>query len=186
MLSIAKNVPNNSLFFNFFLENCTMADGGSPLDRIDLRILDLLQGDGRLSNIKLAEAVNLSPTAVLARVQKLVSDGYILGYYAQLNPEKLNAGFLVFVEILLDKTTPNVLDDFVNAAKGYPEIIECHMISGSFDFLVKVRSKDMEGFRRISGSVLWKLPGVKETRSYPVMQTVKERQQLQVLPKVSK
>lgn len=179
-------MPNNSLYFYFFLGKYFMADGDASLDRIDLKILDLLQKDGRISNTKLAEAVNLSPTAVLARVQRLVADGYILGYYAHLNPEKLNAGFLVFIEILLDKTTPNVLDEFIEAARNYPEIIECHMISGGFDFLVKVRSKNMDDFRRIAGNVIWKLPGVKETRSYPVMQMVKEGQQIKILTKTDK
>lgn len=160
-----------------------MADNVFQLDRIDLKILDLLQKDGRISNIKLAEAVNLSPTAVIARVQKLTKEDFISGYHAHLNPDKLNASFLVFVEILLDKTTPHVLDDFIEAVQRYPEIIECHMTSGGFDFLVKIRSKNMEEFRRISGQVLWQLPGIKETRSYPVMQVVKENMILKLNPK---
>lgn len=148
------------------------------LDRIDIRILDILQNDGRISNIKLAESVNLSPTAALARVQKLGSEGFILGYEAKLNPDLLNASFVVFVEILLDKTTPNILDDFSHAVVQYPEIVACHMISGGFDFLVKIRCANMEEFRRISGQVLWQLPGVKETRSYPVMEVIKESNQV--------
>ncbi|OTG64044.1 ArsR family transcriptional regulator [Acinetobacter sp. ANC 3903] len=144
------------------------------LDRTDIKILDILQNDGRISNIKLAEAVNLSPTAALARVQKLAKDGFILGYEAKLNPDMLNASFVVFVEILLDKTTPNVLEEFSDAIMQYPEIVECHMISGGFDFVVKIRCANMEEFRRISGQVLWQLPGIKETRSYPVMEVIKE------------
>lgn len=112
------------------------------LDRTDLKILDILQTDGRISNSKLAELVNLSPTAVMARVQKLTKDEFILGYEAKLNPNKLNANFLVFVEVLLDKTTPNVLDDFIDAVTQHPEIVECHMVSGGFDFLIKLRSAD--------------------------------------------
>ena len=80
----------------------------TDLDRIDRRILKILQDDGRISNLKLAETVALSPTAVLARVQRLTREGYILGYEARLNPLKLGAGMLVFVEVLLDRTTPNV------------------------------------------------------------------------------
>ena len=144
------------------------------LDRTDIKILDILQNDGRISNIKLAENVNLSATAVLARVQKLAKDGFVLGYEAKLNPEMLNASFVVFVEILLDKTTPNILDEFSDAIIQYPEIVECHMISGGFDFLVKIRCASMEEFRKVSGQVLWQLPGVKETRSYPVMEVIKE------------
>ena len=148
------------------------------LDRIDIKILDILQKDGRISNIKLAEEVNLSPTAALARVQKLVSEGFILGYEAKLNPKLLGNNFVVFVEILLDKTTPNALDEFSDAVVQYPEIMACHMISGGFDFLVKIRCADMDEFRRISGQVLWQLPGVKETRSYPVMEVIKDSAQL--------
>ena len=150
----------------------------ATLDRTDIKILDILQKDGKISNIKLAEAVNLSATAVLARVQKLTADGFILGYEARLNPELLNASFVVFVEILLDKTTPNALDEFSDAVVLHPEIIACHMISGGFDFLVKIRCKDMNEFRNISGQVLWQLPGVKETRSYPVMEVIKDSQQI--------
>ena len=150
------------------------------LDRIDIKILDILQKDGKISNIKLAEAVNLSPTAALARVQKLNKEGYILGYEARLNPDKLNCGFVVFVEILLDKTTPNALDAFSDAVVHYPEIVECHMISGGFDFVVKIRCTNMEEFRKISGQILWQLPGVKETRSYPVMEVIKESSQIKL------
>lgn len=150
----------------------------TTLDRTDIKILNVLQKDGRLSNIKLAEMVNLSPTAVLARVQKLTKDGYILGYEAKLNPDLLNKSFVVFVEILLDKTTPNVLEEFSDAVLNYPEIVECHMTSGGFDFVVKIRCANMEEFRKISGQVLWQLPGVKETRSYPVMEVIKESTQI--------
>ena len=152
----------------------------STLDRTDLKILDILQTDGRISNSKLAELVNLSPTAVMARVQKLTKDEFILGYEAKLNPAKLNANFLVFVEVLLDKTTPNVLDDFIDAVTQYPEIVECHMVSGGFDFLIKLRSAGMEELRRIAGQILWQLPGVKETRSYPVMQVVKDSSKIKI------
>jgi len=150
------------------------------LDRTDIKILDILQKDGRISNIKLAEAVNLSPTAALARVQKLSKDGFILGYEAKLNPELLNSSFVVFVEILLDKTTPNVLEEFSDAILQHPEIVECHMISGGFDFVVKIRCANMEEFRKISGQILWQLSGVKETRSYPVMEVIKESSQLKL------
>ena len=130
--------------------------------------------------LKKAELVNLSPTAVMARVQKLTKDEFILGYEAKLNPNKLNASFLVFVEVLLDKTTPNVLEDFIDAVTQYPEIVECHMVSGGFDFLIKLRSAGMEEFRRIAGQILWQLPGVKETRSYPVMQVVKDSSKIKI------
>ena len=158
----------------------------STLDKTDIKILDILQNDGRISNIKLAEAVNLSATAALARVQKLAKDGFILGYEAKLNPEMLNASFVIFVEILLDKTTPNVLEEFSDAVMQYPEIVECHMTSGGFDFVVKIRCANMEEFRKISGQILWRLPGVKETRSYSVMEVIKESSKIYLKSKPSK
>ncbi|MBO9680913.1 MAG: Lrp/AsnC ligand binding domain-containing protein [Acidovorax sp.] len=143
------------------------------LDRIDRKILSILQQDGRIANLKLAESVALSPTAVLARVQRLTRDGYILGYEARLNPLKLGAGMLVFVEVLLDRTTPNVFEQFKAAVQVRPEIMECHMVAGGFDYLLKTRQADMNAYREFAGAVLWQLPGVRETRTYAVMEEVK-------------
>ena len=148
------------------------------LDRIDRKILSILQEDGRIANLKLAEAVALSPTAVLARVQRLTRDGFILGYEARLNPLKLGAGMLVFVEVLLDRTTPNVFDQFKAAVQAHPEIMECHMVAGGFDYLLKTRSADMNAYRVFAGNVLWQLPGVRETRTYAVMEEVKHTNHL--------
>ena len=148
------------------------------LDRIDRKILSILQEDGRIANLKLAEAVALSPTAVLARVQRLTRDGFILGYEARLNPLKLGAGMLVFVEVLLDRTTPNVFDQFKAAVQVHPEIMECHMVAGGFDYLLKTRSADMNAYRVFAGNVLWQLPGVRETRTYAVMEAVKHTNHL--------
>ncbi|WP_312412146.1 Lrp/AsnC ligand binding domain-containing protein [Comamonas sp.] len=148
------------------------------LDRIDLRILAVLQRDGRISNLKLAEAVSLSATAVLARVQRLTKEGYITGYEARLNPQKLGAAMLVFIEVLLDRTTPNVFDEFKAAVQVRPEIMECHMVAGGFDYLVKIRVADMNHYRHFAGEVLWQLPGVRETRTYAVMEEVKSSNRL--------
>lgn len=144
------------------------------LDRVDLRILDCLQRDGRISNLKLADTVGLSPTAVLARVQRLTKDGLILGYGARLNPLKLGRGMMVFVEVLLDRTTPNVFDAFKAAVQVHDEIMECHMVAGGFDYLLKTRLADMAAYRAFAGTVLWQLPGVRETRTYAVMEEVKD------------
>ncbi|OSZ67329.1 Lrp/AsnC ligand binding domain-containing protein [Hydrogenophaga sp. IBVHS2] len=143
------------------------------LDRIDLRILQVLQADGRISNLKLAEAIGLSPTAVLARTQRLHRDGYILGYEARLDPFKLGRGMMVFVEVLLDRTTPHVFDAFKAAVQVHDEIMECHMVAGGFDYLLKTRMADMAAYRAFAGQVLWQLPGVRETRTYAVMEEVK-------------
>ena len=150
-----------------------MNSEATDIDRIDRRILDVLQRDGRISNLKLAEAVALSPTAVLARVQRLAKDGYILGYEARLNPLKLGAGMLVFVEVLLDRTSPNVFEQFKAAVQVRAEIMECHLVAGGFDYLLKIRTADMNAYRQFSGDVLWLLPGVRETRTYAVMEEVK-------------
>lgn len=150
-----------------------MSTGEHELDRMDIRILELLQQDGRIPNTKLAEAVSLSPTAVLARVQRLTRENYILGYEARLNPRKLKAGLLVSVEVLLDRTTPNVFEEFKLAVQDRQEIMECHMVAGGFDYLLKTRHDNMEAYRDFAGRVLWQLPGVRETRTYAVMEEVK-------------
>ncbi|MCK6421620.1 MAG: Lrp/AsnC ligand binding domain-containing protein [Burkholderiaceae bacterium] len=143
------------------------------LDKIDLRILRVLQRDGRISNLKLAESVHLSPTAVLERVKRLTREGYILGYEARLNPAKLGAGMMVFIEVLLDRTAPDVMDTFRAAVQARPEILECHLVAGGFDYLIKTRVADMGAYREMIATVIWSLPGVRETRTYTVMEEVK-------------
>ena len=155
-----------------------MEPSSAQPDRIDLKILKLLQADGRLTNLKLAETVALSPTAVLARTQRLQRDGFILGYEARLNPLKLGRGMMVFVEVLLDRTTPNVFNEFKAAVQARDEIMECHMVAGGFDYLLKTRMADRAAYRDFAGSVLWQLPGVRETRTYAVMEEVKNSSQL--------
>jgi Lrp/AsnC family leucine-responsive transcriptional regulator len=149
-------------------------------DRIDMRILRVLQRDGRISNLKLAEQVHLSPTAVIERVRRLTRDGYILGYEARLNPEKLGAKFLVFIEVVLDRASTDVVETFTATALARPEIIECHMVAGGFDYLLKARVADMRAYRELVSSVIWPLPGVRETRTYAVMEQVKHLSALSV------
>jgi Lrp/AsnC family leucine-responsive transcriptional regulator len=156
----------------------TAASGASPdeaagLDRIDRKILRILQVDGRISNLKLAEQVQLSPTAVLERVRRLTRERYILGYEARLNPALLGAGLLVFVEVLLDRTVHDVMDNFKAAVQVHEEILECHLVAGGFDYLLKTRVADMAAYREFIGTVIWTLPGVRETRTYAVMEEVK-------------
>jgi Lrp/AsnC family leucine-responsive transcriptional regulator len=146
---------------------------GRDIDRIDVRILRALQTDGRISNLKLAESVHLSPTAVLERVKRLTREGYIVGYEARLNPKKLGAGMMVFIEVLLDRTAPDVMDNFKAAVQVRPEILECHLVAGGFDYLIKTRVADMPAYRELLAAVIWSLPGVRETRTYAVMEEVK-------------
>jgi Lrp/AsnC family transcriptional regulator, leucine-responsive regulatory protein len=143
------------------------------LDRIDLRILRALQDDARITHQKLAEAVHLSASSVHERVKRLQRDGFILGYRAELNPEKLGAALLVFVEVLLDRTVHDVMDSFKAAVQARPEILECHLVAGGFDYLLKTRVADMAAYRHFIGSGIWNLPGVRETRTYVVMEEVK-------------
>jgi len=150
------------------------------VDTIDRRILRVLQADGRISNLKLAEEVHLSPTAVLERVKRLTREGYILGYEARLNPAKLGAAMLVFIEVLLDRTVQDVMDNFKAAVQARPEILECHLVAGGFDYLLKTRVADMSAYREFIGSVIWTLPGVRETRTYAVMEEVKNSTRLPV------
>ena len=150
------------------------------LDKIDARILRALQADGRISNLKLAETVHLSPTAVLERVKRLTRDGFILGYEARLNPDRLGAGLLVFIEVVLDRTTHDAMGIFKAAVQMRPEILECHLVAGGFDYLIKTRVADMQAYREFVGSVIWALPGVRETRTYAVMEEVKNTTMLPI------
>jgi Lrp/AsnC family transcriptional regulator, leucine-responsive regulatory protein len=180
-LQLTRTIPEkDSEFFardeRFASEMPTMNDQSLAergLDKTDLRILRVLQKDGRISNLKLAEEVHLSPTAVLERVKRLTRDGFILGYEARLNPLKLGAGLMVFVEVLLDRTVHDVMDSFRAAVQVRPEILECHLVAGGFDYLLKTRVSDMAAYRSFVGDVIWSLPGVRETRTYAVMEEVK-------------
>lgn len=144
------------------------------IDSTDRRILRELQADGRLSNTELAERVRLSQTATAERVKRLTRDGYILGYSARLSPQLLDRSLLVFVEIKLDRTTPEVFSVFAEQTRRHPDVMECHMVAGGFDYLVKARVADMEHYRRFLSEALLSLPGVRETHTYAVMEEVKE------------
>lgn len=144
------------------------------LDRIDRKILRELQLDGRVSNVELARRVGLSPTPCLERVRRLESQGYIKGYTAILEPHYLDASLLVFVEIRLTRTSPQIFDDFKAAVVKLPEVLECHLVTGSFDYLLKARVADMVAYRELLGETLLTLPGVSESRTYVVMEEVKQ------------
>ncbi len=143
------------------------------LDRIDKNILVELQKNGRLSNVELSKRVGLSPTPCLERVKRLEKENFITGYKAMLNPLKLDAALLVFVEITLTKTSPDVFDDFAKAVDDLDVIQECHLVSGDFDFLLKTRVKDMLAYRELLGETLLRLPAVSESRTYVVMDEIK-------------
>ena len=143
------------------------------LDTINRKILNELQKDGRLSNAELAQRVHLSPAACLERVKKLQNQGYIEGYTAILNPERMGVPLLVFIQLILDRTTPDVFEAFKKNVQKIPEILECHMVAGGFDYLIKARVKDMNAYRDLLGKALLQLEGVRETHSYAVIEEVK-------------
>lgn len=153
---------------------------GKSLDRIDKNILIELQKNARLSNVELSKRVGLSPTPCLERVKRLEKEQYIMGYKAILNPQKLDAALLVFVEITLSKTSPDVFDDFATAVDDIDVIQECHLVSGDFDFLLKTRVKDMLAYRELLGDTLLRLPAVSESRTYVVMDEIKSSNLLAV------
>lgn len=143
------------------------------LDRIDRRLLGALQLDGRITNLELADTIGLSPTATAERVKRLTRDGFIVGYVARLDPAKLELGLVVFIEIKLDRMAPDVFEAFDAAVAQAPEVLECHLVAGGFDYLVKARVRDMDAYRDFHARVLMALPGVRETRTYPVMNEIK-------------
>jgi len=151
------------------------------LDRTDRLILKYLQEDGRISNVSLARKVNLTATPCHERVRRLEKHGYIRGYTALLEPAKVGAGLLVFVEIDLLRTSPDAFRDFRRAATKLPELLECHLVSGNFDYLLKARVRNMQEYRDLLGEKILALPGVSDSRSYVVMEEVKESTILPVL-----
>ncbi|MBN7820607.1 leucine-responsive transcriptional regulator Lrp [Bowmanella yangjiangensis] len=150
------------------------------LDRIDRNILAELQKDGRLSNVELSRRVGLSATPCLERVRRLEQQGYITGYHAKVDPAKLGAAMLVFVEITLTKTSSDIFAEFSAAVRKLDDIQECHLVAGDFDFLLKARVADMSSYRKLLGDTLLGLPGVSESRTYVVMEEVKHTGTLKI------
>jgi Lrp/AsnC family leucine-responsive transcriptional regulator len=156
------------------MKNPDTASPPRALDRIDRRILRVLQEKGRISNVELSRKVNLSPTPCLERVRRLESDGFIRGYGARLDAGRLGMGLLVYVQVTLDRTTTTIFDRFRQGVLAIPEVLECHMVAGGFDYLLKLRVPDMAAYRAVLGDRLGKLPGLLQTHSYFVMEEVKD------------
>ncbi len=148
------------------------------LDRIDKKILRELQKDGRISFVDLAEKVGLSTSPCLERVRRLERSGLILGYTALLNPKELDASLLVFVEISLNYTSGHIFEEFRDAVRRWPQILECHLVAGDFDYLLKIRIKNMASYRTLLGDILHTLPGVRDSRTLVAMETVSESSEL--------
>lgn len=144
------------------------------LDAIDRRILDELQVNGRLSIVELAKRVHLTKTPCSERVRRLERSGIISNYHAVLDPAQIGLNHLTIVHVSLVRTSDNSLDDFNRAVNEIPEVQSCLMIAGQFDYMLKVRTRDIVHFRELLGEQISKLPGVKQTHSFAVMETVKD------------
>jgi Lrp/AsnC family leucine-responsive transcriptional regulator len=146
----------------------------ATLDPADLAILSALQAEGRLPVVELAKRIHLSATPANLRLKKLEQEGVIQGYHAKLSPQALGQGLLVFVTVQLKSTDENSLIAFNRAIRPVPQVLECHMTGGGFDYLLKVRVGDMQEYRDLLGGVIGGLPMVENTHSYFVMEEVKE------------
>ena len=153
----------------------------SVLDAIDRKLLRELQHNSKITNAELAKLVNLSPTPCLERVKRLQEQGYIERYTALLNPDRLGYNLLAFIEITLDRTNRNVFDEFAAFIKPIDAIQECHMIAGGFDYLVKVRFRTMKEYRQFLGTTFGNHPAILSTKTYVVMESVKENGPLAIV-----
>ena len=150
------------------------------MDQIDRRILRVLQEDGRITNQALAQRCGLSSAACFERVKRLRESGVIKGYAALLDPAKLDRALMIFIEVLLDRTTDDVFTAFADHVRRLPDVLECHMVAGGFDYLLKVRVADMAAYRGFLGDILTSIPGVRETRTYAVLEEVKATTRLPI------
>ena len=145
------------------------------MDNIDRKILRELQKNGRITMTELSERVSLTKTPCIERVRRLEKAKIVTGYTAQLAPEKLDAGHIAFVQVTLNDTTTQALQEFNLAVQQTPQIQSCHMIAGNFDYLLKVRTKDVNDYRQFLGTTIAQLPKVQQTSTFIVMETVSDR-----------
>jgi len=156
-----------------------MEESSEPdLDRIDLNILRALQAEGRLSNAELATRVNVSAATCHRRTQRLFEEGYITGVRAEVAPAAVGLGALVMVGVVLDRSTPDSFAAFEKAVLAIKDVLDCNLVAGDFDYLLKIRVRDMVDFNKLHGQTLIALPGVRQTRTFFVMKEVKENARL--------
>lgn len=142
------------------------------LDRLDKAILKSLQRDASISNVALAAKVNLSPPACLRRVERLKALGLVKRVVALLEPRAMEAGTLVLIGVVLDRSTPESFADFEKAVQKVPGCMECHVVTGEFDYFMLLRTKDNESYNRLHAEHLLYLPGVRQVRTFMVLKEV--------------
>lgn len=168
MISVINTKNSNKNLMRIYKES------NRALDKLDRHILRLLQQDGRMSMKDLGEQVGLSITPCIERVKRMERDGVIDGYYARVNPAAVGAKLLVFVEITLNQKSANAFEQFRREVLRIPEVLECHLVSGDFDYLIKARIREMAEYRKLLGDMLLQLPGAAQSKSYVVMEEIKE------------
>jgi Lrp/AsnC family leucine-responsive transcriptional regulator len=146
----------------------------APLDRVDRRILELLQRDGRLTNVELAAKIALSPSPCLRRVRALEEGGVIREYVALVDPARVGLGLLAFANVKLEKGGRLPIDDFLSAVQGWPEVVACYAMTGDTDYLLRVHVEDLEHYSRFMMNRLLKQPGVIDVRSNFVLERIKD------------
>ena len=156
------------------------APSAPEIDRIDKAILRLLQQDASVSNVALASKVNLSPPATLRRVERLKQLGLIKGIVALLEPRALDVGMLVMIGVVLDRSTPESFAEFEKAAVKVSGCMECHVVTGEFDYFMLVRTRDNDSFNRLHAQQLLYLPGVRQIRTFMVLKQVLSSTQLPI------
>jgi len=137
-----------------------------------MKILRLLQADGRLGNAEIAKRVNTSPATCHRRIQRLFEEGHITAVRGQIAPGRVGLGTLVMVGVVLDRSTPESFGAFEAAIRNLPVVLDCHLVAGDFDYFLKIRVRDMADFNRLHGQTLIALPGVRQTRTFFVMKEV--------------
>lgn len=145
------------------------------LDKIDRNIISHLSREGRITVTELAKRIGLSKTPCQLRIKRLEEAGYILGYGAVLDPERLGEGHIAFVQVTLRDTRSEALEAFNEAIRQIREVEQCHMIAGHFDYLLKIRTRDMAGYRKVLGEKISNLPHLAQTSTFVVMESVKDR-----------
>ena len=152
----------------------------TDLDRTDRRILNALQRNGRIANVDLARTVNLTPTPCLERVKRLEREGFITDYVALLDPVKANAALCAYIEVQLTSTTTEAISQFNQQMMDLDEVLECQMVAGGFDYLIKIRVADMQHYQRFLGEKLSAIKGISQTHTYVVIEDVKSQTALQI------